>query len=305
MAGLAKFLILLVMCLGTAGLACTCRAANDSAGLLEQSKQLLADRSNDGEDWIAEKTGQYLPLDLTFVNEQGEAVRLGEIIDRPTLFLPIYFYCPDICSKNLANLAIALNNLSFQPGRDFRVIALSFNEKEDFQDAAQAKRNYLKILDEGFPAGEWFFLTGGKDAIKAATDAVGFRFKRVDDETFIHPAALMAIAGDGKIIRYVYGSFLAGDIDLALSSAQSGTVVRSVRRLLDFCFNYDPKTNRSVFETIKIGILVLFGVTLASLWLYYRGRGRRGSDGSKGSKGSEPENRATGRENSIIQDKQS
>lgn len=302
MTGSARIFILLVMCIGTAGLSCPCRAADDSRGLLEQSKQLLADRSNDGQEWIEEKTGQYLPLDLPFVDERGKTVRLGEIIDRPTLFLPIYFYCPDICSRNLANLAIALNSLSFEPGRDFRVIALSFNEKEDFQDAAQAKRNYLKILDKGFPAGEWFFLTGKKDAIKAATDAVGFRFKRVDDETFVHPAALMAIAKDGKIIRYVYGSFLAGDIDMALSSAQSGTVARSVRRLLDFCFNYNPKTSRSVFQTVKIAILVLFGLTLVSLWLYYRGRGRKGSEGSKGD---EQENRAAGRENSITQDKQS
>ncbi len=69
---------------------------------------------------------------------------------------------------------------------------------------------------------------------------VGFRFQKVDDETFIHPAALMVIAADGKIIRYVYGSFLAGDIDLALSAAASGTPTLSVRRFLDFCFNYDP-----------------------------------------------------------------
>lgn len=271
---MTKICIILVMCLVT-GFSLTCWAA-DSPGLLEQSKQLFTGGSTDGGEWIEEKTGQYLPLDLDFVDERGKSVRLGDIIDRPTLFLPIYFYCPDICSKNLANLAIALNNLSFEPGRDFRVIALSFNEREDFEDAAQAKRNYLKILDEDFPADEWWFLTGGMEAIKAATNAVGFRFKRVDDETFIHPAALMAIAGDGKIIRYVYGSFLAGDIDMALSSAQSGTEASSVKRLLDFCFNYDPKTNRWVFQSVKIAVLVLFGLALVSLWLYYRGRGRKG-----------------------------
>ncbi len=262
------------MCLGTWGLSLTCLAA-DGSGLLEQSKQLLSGENPEGREWVEEKAGQYLPLDLAFVDERGRTVRLGEIIDRPTILLPIYFYCPDICSRNLANLAIALNNLSFQPGKDFRVVALSFNEREDFQDAAQAKRNYVKILNKGWPADEWFFLTGDKESIEAATEALGFRFKRVDDETFIHPAALMAIASDGKIIRYVYGSFLAGDIDIAVSSAQSGTVARSVRRLLDFCFNYDPKTNRAVFQTVKIAMLVLFGVTLASLWLYYRGRGRR------------------------------
>lgn len=274
MTGFINILGILVMCLVAAGPDLNCWAASQAPGLLEQSKQVVTDKSDDGGQWIEEKTGQYLPLDLEFVDEEGKSIRLGDIIDRPTLLLPIYFYCPNICSKNLANLAIALNNLSFQPGKEYRVIALSFNEAEGFQDAARAKRNYLKILDEGFPAGEWRFLTGRKEAIKAATDAVGFRFQKVDDETFIHPAALMAIAADGKIVRYVFGSFLAGDIDVALSAAASGTPALSVRRLLGFCFNYDPNSNKSVFQTVKIGILVLFAVVLAGLWLFFRRRGR-------------------------------
>lgn len=271
MAGIANIFLLLVMFLGMA--ARIAWAVSESPGLLEQSKRVIADKSSDGDLWIEDKTGQFVPLDLEFVDEEGRPVRLGDIIDRPTLFLPIYFYCPNICSKNLANLAIALNNLSVQPGRDYRVIALSFNEAEGIQDAARAKRNYLKILDEGFPAGEWRFLTGKKEAIKAATDSVGFRFKKIDDETFIHPAALMVIAADGKIIRYIYGSFLAGDIDVALYAAASGTPALSVRRLLDFCFNYDPNSNKSVFQTVKVVVLILFGVILLCLWLYYRKKG--------------------------------
>lgn len=274
MTGLTNILGILVMCFVAAAINRNCWATSQSPGLLEQSKQVLADKSDDGGQWIEEKTGRYLPLDLEFVDEEGISVRLGDIIDRPTLLLPIYFYCPNICSKNLANLAIALNNLSFKPGKEYRAIALSFNEAEDFRDAARAKRNYLKILDKGFPAGEWRFLTGKKEAIKAATDAVGFRFQKVDDETFIHPAALIAIAADGKIVRYVFGSFLAGDIDVALSAAVSGTPTLSVRRLLAFCFNYDPNSNKSVFQTVKIVVLVLFGVALASLWLVLRRRKR-------------------------------
>ena len=71
-------------------------------------------------------------------------------LDRPTIFLPIYFYCPNICSKNLANLAIALNSLSVTPDKDFRVIALSFNEAESYEDPARAKKNYLKIVGDDF-----------------------------------------------------------------------------------------------------------------------------------------------------------
>lgn len=276
MAGPAKIFIFitLAMCLVTAGLYRNSWGHGEGPEPPEQSTEVSADTRSDGGLWIEEKTGQYLPLDLEFVDEEGRSVRLGDIIDRPTLFLPGYFYCANICSKNLANLAVALNSLSFQPGKDYRVVALSFNEAEGPLDAARAKRNYLKILPEGFPASEWRFLTGNKEAIKAATDAVGFRFQKASDETFIHPAALMVIAADGKIIRYVFGSFLAGDIDVALSAAESGTPALSVRRLLGFCFNYDPYADKSVFQTVKIVILVLFGVTLLSLWLYYRRRGQ-------------------------------
>lgn len=251
-------------------------AASD---LLEQSKSVVQADSASDTEWISEKTGQYLPLDLVFTDEKNNQVKLSEIVDRPTILLPIYFYCPNICSKNLANLAVAVGNLSFTPGTDYRVIALSFNDAEGPEDAARAERNYLKIAGEGFPADQWWFLTGDMDTIKAATDSVGFRFQKLDDETFIHPAALVILAADGKIIRYVYGSFLAGDIDMALSSAQSGTVAKSVKRLLDFCFNYDPDKNKSVFTTVKLAVLGLFGLGVTIFLLYSIKRRKGGKTG--------------------------
>jgi hypothetical protein len=60
---------------------------------------------------------------------------------------------------------------------------------------------------------------------------------------------------------------------VALNAAASGTPALSVRRLLDFCFNYDPNSNKSVFQTVKAVVLILFGVTLIFLWLYYRKKG--------------------------------
>lgn len=247
-----------------------CLADEGQSGLLEQTKMILAAGDIDNSKWIEEKTGQYVPLDLEFVDENGKTIRLAEIIDRPTILLPIYFYCPNICSKNLSNLAIALNNLSSRPGKDYRVIAFSFSELENHEVAATAKKNYLKILDDDFPEKEWYFLTGSAEAIKAATEAVGFRFQKNDDQTFIHPAALMTVAEDGKIIRYVYGSFLAGDIDMALADAAKGTPSLSVKRLLGFCFNYDPDKNKSVFQQVKIGVVALFALGLAVVFVYYK-----------------------------------
>jgi protein SCO1 len=251
-------------------------AKGDGQGMLEETKQLLKNsKENDDTSWITEKTGQYLPLEVEFIDEAGITVRLGDLIDKPTILLPIYFFCPNICSKNLANLAVALNSLQSKPGKDYRVIALSFNEVETHKEAAAAKSNYLKILPDDFPADQWRFLTGGSTAIKAVTDAVGFRFQRVDDETFIHAAALMVIADDGKIIRYVYGSFLAGDIDLAVTAAASGTPTMSVKRVLDFCFNYDPQEKSSVFQVVKITVLMLFALALILVFFYVKRKGRK------------------------------
>lgn len=260
--------LLMTLCLS--GLAGAKSTSEDSSTLLEQSKQVVTSTAAADIEWLVEKTGQYLPLDLEFTDEAGKPIRLQEIIDRPTIFLPIYFYCPNICSKNLANLAIALNSIRLVPDQDFRVIALSFNDAESYEDAARAKKNYLKIVGADFPPEGWRFLTGNKEAIKTATDAVGFRFKKIDDETFIHPAALMTIAKDGKIIRYVYGSFLAGDIAVGLADAASGRPSLSVKRLLAFCFNYDPDKNKSVFQWVKIGVMLFFGIFLAIVFIYYR-----------------------------------
>jgi protein SCO1/2 len=244
-------------------------AKDDAPSLLEQSKMVVEEKS-DAALWIEEKTGQYLPLDLEFVDEAGQPVRLREIVDRPTILLPIYFYCPNICSKNLANLAIALSSLSLEPGKDYRAIALSFNEAESFEDAARAKKNYLKIVGDDFPSDGWRFLTGSIENIQAVTDTVGFRFKKIDDETFIHPAALMTIDKDGQVIRYVYGSFLAGDIEMGLLDAAKGSPSMSVKRLLAFCFNYDPDKNKSVFQFVKIGVLLLFGITITIVFIYIK-----------------------------------
>lgn len=221
-------------------------------------------------DWIVEKVGDYLPLDTNFINENGEKTSLRSFMTRPVLLLPIYFYCPSSCSRNLANLAQALNRLSFEPGRDYRVIALSFNAAEKVDDARRAKHNYLKLVYDQFPAEQWTFLTGDQAAIMAVMDAIGYRFKKMDDQTFLHPSALVTVAADGKIVRYVYGSFLPGDIDMSLTDARSGTTSLSVKRLLDFCLSYDTKPSIAIFQRVKIGVLLFFVLAGIVTFLVYR-----------------------------------
>lgn len=250
-------------------------SSGEEKGLVEQTKELIPQNSD--RQWVEEKTGVYIPLDTVFTDSTGKTVKLGDIVNIPVILLPIYFYCPGSCSTNLANLAVALNHLSFVPGKDFRVIALSFNKAETVGDARRAKKNYLKIVNSSFPEKEWSFLTGSQDNIMAVTEALGYRFKTMDDGTFVHTSALAVVAGDGQIIRYVYGTFLSGDIDIAISDALKGIPATSVKRLLDFCFNYKPNANNSVFEIVKVSVLIGFAIVVLCFVFFFRKKKRKKS----------------------------
>ncbi|WP_153306616.1 SCO family protein [Desulfogranum japonicum] len=205
---------------------------------------------------VMEKTGTFLPLDTTFINENAQSVSLREIINKPTLLLPVYYTCPQICSFDMANLAIALQQTSISP-ENFNVITLSFNHRETAEDAARTKKNYTSMLENQFPTENWHFLTGQYDNIKKVTDAIGYTFKPAEDGLFLHPSALVAIGSDGKIIKYVYGSFVSGDVDLALSEAEKGTPATSIKRFLAYCLSGEVKQNKTVFFVLKTSVIVL------------------------------------------------
>lgn len=227
--------------------------------------------SGDGEGkiWVDEQTGAFLPLDVSFTDENGNDVTLGSLIDKPTILLPIYFYCPNSCSTNLANLASAMNRMKMTPGKDYRAISLSFNDKDTIKDARDAKGNYLKLLYDGFPVDQWSFLTGSKENISKVLDSIGYTYKPLDDGTFIHPSALVTVAENGLVIKYVYGNFIPGDVEMALAEAESGIPALSVKRLLNFCFNYDPDKNKTLFQVVKVSVLFIFGVLVALLFIKF------------------------------------
>ncbi|WPD23801.1 MAG: SCO family protein [Candidatus Electrothrix scaldis] len=219
--------------------------------------------------WVDEQNGKYLPLDRTFQDETGNSVQLKDIIDKPTLLLPVYFHCPNSCTLNLSHLADAVNRSNFTPGKDFNLIALSFNDGDTPAKAKAAKENYLPLLPKSFPQESWKFLTGSKEDILALTNAIGYRFEQRNDGTFIHPSAVVAVAADGMIIKYVYGNFISGDVDMAISEAQQGIPALSVRRFLDYCFNYAPEKTRAFFTNIKLFVVLGFVCAggLFFLWL--------------------------------------
>src|SRR5205085_5360913 len=77
-----------------------------------------------------QKPGSYVPLDLSFRNEAGNRVRLGDLIDaKPTILVLAYYRCPQLCTLVLNGLFDGLREVGFGP-KEFNVITVSFDPRE-------------------------------------------------------------------------------------------------------------------------------------------------------------------------------
>jgi protein SCO1/2 len=218
---------------------------------------------------IDEQLGRSIPLDATFDDEHGNPVTLGRLIHKPTILALVYLHCQNVCGILLENLADVLNRLPAEPGKDYMVLAVSFDENEKPALALQKKEMYLKMIQRPFPVTAWRFLTGDRENIQRLTRAVGFHFKRVGMD-FEHPVSLIILSPEGKITRYMYGiDILPFDVKLALVEAGEGRVGPAVSKVLRFCFSYDPKGKKLVFNVLKVTgvVTLLFGTFVLYLAL--------------------------------------
>jgi len=224
---------------------------------------------------IDEKLGQSVPLEIVFHDENGHRVTLRSLIRTPTILAPVFYRCPNVCGFLLYNLAETLKKLPADPGKDYTVLAISFDETEKHDLALEKKRMYLKMLEKTFPEEAWRFLTGDQENIHQLTGAIGFHFRR-QGQDFLHPVSLVILSPDGKITRYLYGTeFLPFDIKMALLEASEGRVGPTLSKVLKFCFSYDPKGRKYVFNTLKItGIITVLFALAFILFLVLKGKRR-------------------------------
>src|SRR4030043_2124536 len=222
---------------------------------------------------IDEKLGQVIPFDLTFYDENGNPVSLKQLIHTPVILAPVFYRCPNVCSFLLFNLAGVINRLPSEPGKEYQALAFSFDETEKPDLALEKKKMYLKMIEKPFPEKAWRFLTGNKENILKLTDAIGFHFKKQGDD-FLHPVTLVILSPDGKITRYMYGTdFLPFDLKMALLEASEGRIGPAISKVVRFCFSYDPKANKLVFNSLKVtGIVTLLFALSFIVFLLFKGK---------------------------------
>lgn len=230
---------------------------------------------------IDEKLGSTIPLDLKFLNSDGDTVVLKSIITKPTILALVYYECPGVCNPMQSELAWTIDKLQLGPGKDFRVISVSFDHKETPAIAAKWKKNYLFTIKRNMDPQDWLFLTGDSVNIHKLTDACGFYFKPADKQ-FVHAATLIAVSPQGKITRYMFGtSFNPFDVKMALLEAEAGKSNPTITKVLQYCFSYDPQGRKYTLNVTRIigsVILICVGIFLAVLLLKRKNEGAQ-SDG--------------------------
>lgn len=196
---------------------------------------------------IDQKLNSQLPLDTRFRDEAGRDVRLGEYFGkRPVILALVYYQCPMLCTQILNGMVRAVKTLTFTPGQEYEVVAISFDAREKPPLALEKKQEYVKRYGHPETAAAWHFLTGDLASIKAVTQAAGFRYAYdVHTNQFAHASAIYVVTADGRMSRYFYGiDYSPKDLRLGLIEAAQNKIGTPVDQFLLFCYHYDPSTGK-------------------------------------------------------------
>ena len=224
---------------------------------------------------IEQHLDEQIPANLTFRDETGKAVQLGDYFGRrPMILNLVYYQCPMLCSEVLAGLEGAMRALKFDVGKEFDVLTVSFDPRETPEMAAAKKADSLKRYGRAGAADGWHFLTGSQASIDALTKAAGFQYE-YDPKIgqFAHATAILVLTPQGKIAQYYYGvEYSPKDLRLGLVQASQGKIGTAVDQVLLYCYHYDPQTGRygaivsRILRLAALATMLVLGVFLAVMF---------------------------------------
>lgn len=226
-----------------------------------------------------------IPLDTPFVDEFGQPATLREYSgNKPLVVAFVYFTCPMLCSQVEQAVVGTLKMISFNPGKDYDVVFISFDPSDTPDAALRKKHEAMSRFARPLTESGWHFLTGTRESIHAATKAADFRFS-YDPQTklFGHASGILILTPDGRISRYFFGvEYPPSNVRLGLVDASSGKIGTPVDHLLLFCYQYDPSKGRysaTIMTVIRMGGVVTLLCMVIGFVIFRRREHHAGSSG--------------------------
>jgi protein SCO1 len=224
---------------------------------------------------IEQRLDEQVPADLTFRDDTGKTVKLGDYFGhKPMILNLVYYNCTMLCGEALAGLASAMRLVKFDVGNEFDVITVSFDPRETPAMAAAKKKDYVGRYGRANAAAGWHFLTGQPESINALTKAVGFNYQYdAKSNQFAHATAIMVLTPQGRISRYFYGvDFPPKDLRMGLVEASQGKIGNAVDAVLLYCYHYNPETGKygamvgNILRLAAAATILMLGTFLFILW---------------------------------------
>jgi len=220
-----------------------------------------------------------VPVDLAFRDETGQTVRLRDYFDgKPVILVLAYYRCPMLCNQVLNGLVQSMLDLPFDAGKEFSVVTVSFDPREQPELAAAKKQHYMERYGRSGAEHGWHFLTGEEANIKQLADAVGFRYRYdAKNDQFAHASGIMLLTPEGRVSRYFFDvRFPARDLRLGLVEASQNRIGSAADQILLYCFHYDPadgKYGPAILNFVRAGgVLTMAAI---GVFMYYLWRGER------------------------------
>jgi len=225
---------------------------------------------------IVEHLDEFVPSDIQLMNEDGEMVNLKDQIDKPTALIFVYFRCPGICTPLMDGLADVIQKSDMILAEDYQVLTIGFDPRETIELAVKKKNNYQGLITNKNTQEGWKFFTSDSANIAKVTEALGFRYIKSGND-FTHAATVIILSPDGKITRYLNGTyFLPFEFKLAVLEASDGVSGPTINKILQFCYSYDPVGKAYVLNVTRIsGTLILSIGLVVFLFLIIRKPRRR------------------------------
>ncbi len=217
-----------------------------------------------------------LPLGLTFKDETGKQVKLGDYFDgkRPVILTFNYSDCPMLCSLEMSALVKTLKQLEWSAGDKFVMVTVSLDPTLTTAKAQKWKARYVRQYGRPGVEKGWHFLVGSDENVHALAKAVGFKYKYdPKKKMYYHPAVTTLATPKGHVARYLYGiHFDKQTLRLGLVESSQGKIGTTIDKILLYCCSYDPKEGNYALVASKVmtvgGALtvVILGGFLGTFW---------------------------------------
>ncbi len=227
---------------------------------------------------IKERLGEFLDANIPVFDEEGDVRKIGDYFDgeTPVLLTLNYFRCEGICTTQLNQLLRTLKTMDWVPGKEFRIVTVSFDPRDTPEIAKGKRKSYVDALGKGDDV-SWSFLTARPKAIAAITAQLGYGYKYDESSgQYAHSPVVYVLGADRLISRYVYGlTYNARDIEFSVIDASNGRVGTLGDKILLSCFVFDPEHGGYAFAW---GFMRIGGALVAltvGLWLLFWWRRER------------------------------